>query len=303
MRFDPTGLSALDVSGLSDFALHRYISLYGCVIDVRLVMSTFKIETLNDWEWGLRAAARLIWSHRPVIVPLALIMVVFYLALAPLEGVMAIQSPFSLPRIREFDLKDIIDTIVGAAFIVAITTIFLKSAGLKTSWRTRALAVFGIIGFELLAVLMLSIYDISKEAVEHPVLEAIIWLTMVAALIAWLNYAFCFAVQILVDGKVNLSRSFKGVARREWRLWLSMALMFVALFPVFLLQFGMEMIGDLYAPLQTILPHVETVIDACFSILIAVTFGALSTIWFLHPRVRPPEESTTWEVPTITQPS
>jgi hypothetical protein len=141
-----------------------------------------------------------------------------------------------------------------------------------------------------------------NDAAEHPALKAIIWLTAFAAMIAYVNYTFCFAVQILVDGKVNISRSYKGVARREWRLWLSMTLLFIALYPVFFLQFGMEMIGNLYAPFQTILPYVETTIGACYNILIAVTFGALSTIWLLHPRVRPPEESTTWEAPTITQP-
>ena len=264
-------------------------------------MSTFKIEPLNDWEWGLRAALRLIVSHRSVLVPLALITVVFYLVVAPLEGVMAIQLPVSLPRIGEFDLKDILETLVGAAFFVAITIIFLKSAGVETSWRTRALAVFGIIGFEFLAELALSFYRISQEAVEHPALEVIIWLTTIAVFIAWLNYAFCLAVQILVDGKVNLSRSYKGVARREWRLWLSIALSVVVLLPVFLLHFGMEHIGEDNASIQTLLPHIETTIDALQAVFWAVTFGALSTIWFLHPRVRTPEESTTWEVPSLPQ--
>lgn len=264
-------------------------------------MSSFKIEPLNDWEWGLRAALRLIVSHQSVLVPLALIMVVFYPVVAPLEGVMAIQLPVSLPHIGEFDLKDILETLVAAGFFVAVTINFLKSAGVETSWRTRALAVFGIIGFEFLPLLAFSFYRISQEAVEHPALEIIIWLTMIAVFIAWVNYAFCLAVQILLDGKVNLSRSYKGVARREWRLWLSMALLFVALYPVSLLQSGMEMIGESYALFQNILPHLEAIIDACSSIIIAVTCGALSTIWFLHPRVRPPEESTTWEVPSLPQ--
>ena len=264
-------------------------------------MSTFKIEPLNDWEWGLRAAFRLIVSHRSVLVPLALIMFVFYLMVAPLEGVMAIQLPFSLPRIGEFDLKDILETLVGAVFFVAITVIFLKSAGVETSWRTRALAVFGIIGFEFLAVLALSFYRISQEALEHPALEIIIWLTIIAVFIAWVNYAFCLAVQILVDGKVNLSRSYKGVARREWRLWLSLALSVFVLLPIFLLHFGMEQIGEDNASIQTLLPHIETTIDALQAVFWDVTFGALSTIWFLHPRVRPPEESTTWEVPSLPQ--
>jgi hypothetical protein len=264
-------------------------------------MSSFKFEPLHDWEWGIRAAFRLIWSHRSVLVPLALLMVVFQLASAPLEGVMAIQLPVSLPRIGEFDLKDILETLVGAAFLVAIITIFLKSAGVETSWRTRALAVFGIIGFELLGVLAVSFYPISKEAVEHPALEAIIWLTTFAFFIAWFNYAFCLAVQILVDGNISLSRSYKGVACREWRLWLSWALSFVVLLPVFLLQFGIEQIGEDHASIQTLLPHLETTIDALQAVFWSVTFGALSTIWFLHPRVRPPEESTTWEVPSLPQ--
>lgn len=264
-------------------------------------MSSFKIEPLNDWEWGLRAALRLIVSHRSVLVPLALIMVVFYLVVAPLEGVMAIQLPVSLPRIGEFDLEDIMGTIVHAGFVVALITIFLKSAGVETSWRTRALAAFGIIAIDLPAYLGFLGLNLGSDSVEHPALKAILWLTAFAAMIAYVNYTFCFAVQILVDGKVNLSRSYKGVARREWRLWLSMALLFVSLYPVSLLQSGMEMIGESYALFQTILPHLETIIDACSSIIIAVTFGALSTIWFLHPRVRPPEESTTWEVPSLPQ--
>lgn len=264
-------------------------------------MSTFKIEPLNDWEWGLRASLRLIVSHQSVLVPLALIMVVFYLVVAPLEGVMAIQLPFSLPKNGEFDLKDILETLVGASFFVAITVIFLKSAGVATSWRTRALAVFGIIGFEFLAVLAFLFYRISQEAVEHPALEVIIWLTIVAVFIAWVNYAFCLAVQILIDGKVNLSRSYKGVARREWRLWLSLALSVVVLLPIFLLHFGMEQIGEDNESIQTLSPHIENTIDALQAVFWAVTFGALSTIWFLHPRVRPPEESTTWEVPSLPQ--
>lgn len=264
-------------------------------------MSAYKIEPLNDWEWGLRAAVRLIVSHRSVLVPLALIMVVFYLVVAPLEGVMAIQLPVSLPRIGEFDLKDILETLVGASFFVAITIIFLKSAGVETSWRTRALAAFGIIAINLPAYLGFLILNMGNDSVEHPALKAIIWLTAFAAMIAYVNHTFCFAVQILVDGKVNLSRSYKGVARREWRLWLSIALLFVALYPVSLLQSGMEMIGESYTLFQTILPHLETIIDACTSIIITVTCGALSTIWFLHPRVRPPEESTTWEVPSLPQ--
>lgn len=264
-------------------------------------MSTFKIEPLNDWEWGLRASLRLIVSHQSVLVPLALTMVVFYLVVAPLEGVMAIQLPFSLPKNGEFDLKDILETLVGASFFVAITVIFLKSAGVETSWRTRALAAFGIIAIDLPAYLGFSILIMGNDAVEHPALKAIIWLTAFAAMIAYVNYTFCFAVQILVDGKVSLSRSYKGVARREWRLWLSLALSVVVLLPIFLLHFGMEQIGEDNASIQTLLSHIETTIDALGAIFWAVAFGALSTIWFLHPRVRPPEESTAWEVPSLPQ--
>jgi hypothetical protein len=47
-------------------------------------MSAYKIEPLHDWEWGLRAAVRLIVSHRSVLVPLALVMAVLYLVVAPL---------------------------------------------------------------------------------------------------------------------------------------------------------------------------------------------------------------------------
>ncbi len=264
-------------------------------------MSSFKIEPLNDWEWGLRAAVRLIVSNRSVLVPLALIMFVFYLVVAPLEGVMAVQLPVSLPRIGEFDLKDILETLVGASFFVAITIVFLKSAGVETSWRTRALAAFGIIAINLPAYLGFLILNMGNDSVEHPALKAIIWLTAFAAMIAYVNYTFCFAVQILVDGKVNLSRSYKGVARREWRLWLSLALSVVVLLPVFLLHFGMEQIGEDNSSIQTLLPHIETTIDALQAVFWAVTCGALSTIWFLHPRVRPPEESTTWEVPSLPQ--
>lgn len=264
-------------------------------------MSSFKIEPLHDWEWGIRAAFRLIWSHRSVLVPLALVFVVFQLLSSPLEGVMTIQVPVSLPHFGAFDLKDILETLVGAAFFVAILIVFLKSAGVETSWRTRALAVFGIIGFELLGRLVVSFFRVSQEAVEHPALEVIIWLITFAFLIAWVNYACCLAVQILVDGNINLSRSYKGVARREWRLWLSFALSVVVVLPVFLLQFGIEQIGEHHASLQTLLPHLQATIDALQEVFWSVAFGALSTLWFLHPRVRSPEESTTWEVPGLAQ--
>lgn len=264
-------------------------------------MSSFKIERLHDWEWGIRAAFLLIWSHRSVLVPLALVFVVFQLMSSPLEGVMAVQVPVSLPHFGAFDLRDILWTLVNAAFFVAILIVFLKSAGVETSWRTRALAVFGIIGFEVLGRLAVSLYPISKDAVEHPALNVIIWLTTFAFFIAWVNYAFCLAVQILVDGNINLSRSYKGVARREWRLWLSLALSVVVVLPVFLLQFGIDQIGEDNASLQTLLPHLEATIDALKEVFWSVSFGALSTIWFLHPRVRSPEGSTTWEVPGLAQ--
>ncbi len=35
-------------------------------------MSTFKIEPLADHEWGYRAAVRLMWHHRVVLIPLTL---------------------------------------------------------------------------------------------------------------------------------------------------------------------------------------------------------------------------------------
>jgi hypothetical protein len=66
---------------------------------------------------------------------------------------MAIQLPYSLPHIGEFNLEDIMGAIVHAGFVVVLITIFLKSAGVETSWRTRALAAFGIVAIDLPAYL------------------------------------------------------------------------------------------------------------------------------------------------------
>ena len=264
-------------------------------------MSSFKVERLHDWEWGLRAALRLIWSHRLVLVALALMFVGFHFASAQLEGVMAIQVPVQLPHNGTIDLQDILRTLIAAALSVTILTMFLKSVGVDTSWRTRALAGFGIMAFDFCAYLAFSLLIFSKDAVEHPALDVMILLTAFSAGIAFVNYVFCLGVQILVEGKVNLSRAYQGVAHREWRLWLSIAFVMVIMLTITWLANGMETISESYAPLKSIWPYLEGVMDSVLSVVLTAAAAALSMIWFLHPRVRSPEESTTWEVPGLPQ--
>jgi hypothetical protein len=64
-----------------------------------------------------------------------------------------------------------------------------------------------------------------------------------------------------------------------------------------------ELIGEHSPQALTLLPNLEGGLNSFIWALSSMAAAALSTIWFLHPRVRTPEESTTWEVPTIAQPS
>jgi hypothetical protein len=126
---------------------------------------------------------------------------------------------------------------------------------------------------------------------------------MIALVIAYVNYTFCLAAQVLIDGKMSLARSYKGVTRREWRLWFAMLLLFALWIPIWAMQSGVEALREPQASVQAFWPYVENGLNSLAWAMRSMAAAALSTIWFLHPRVLTPEESTTWEVPTITQPS
>ncbi|MFN7746535.1 MAG: hypothetical protein ACK5QO_09285, partial [Hyphomonadaceae bacterium] len=82
---------------------------------------------------------------------------------------------------------------------------------------------------------------------------------------------------------------------------------FLLFFVLWLPFWGLQNVLEAAAPLnnsdQALLPYLARGIEAFVWALSSMAAAALSTIWFLHPRVRTPEESTTWEVPTIAQPS
>jgi hypothetical protein len=107
----------------------------------------------------------------------------------------------------------------------------------------------------------------------------------------------------LVDGRLNFSCSYKGVASCEWRLWQSFFLLVVLWLPFWALQSGLEAAAQLNDYDQALLPYLVSGIEALVWALGSMAAAALSTIWFLHPRVGTPVESTTWEVLTIPQPS
>jgi hypothetical protein len=292
------------VFGQSDFALHRPIQPYGCAIDVRFVTSTFKIEPLNDWEWGLRAAARLMRHHRLFAIPLTLVALVFgHVLPAQVDGLINVSLSFALPGRDYLDPQDFTDALINSAMMITMVTIYLKAAGVVTSWRAMAIGLFVILALEFAAYVVYWIMRTGMEVLEHSAAQGLIYLAMIALVITYLNYTFCLATQILVDGKLSLARSYKGVARREWRLWSSHLLIFAVAFLIWGPNSGTELIGEQFPQVQALMPYLESGLNAFVWALLFMATAALSTIWFLHPRVRPSEESTTWEVSTIAQPS
>lgn len=266
-------------------------------------MSAYKIEPLHDWEWGLRAALRLMWHHRWVMVPLTLAALVFgHIIPAQLDGLMRGNLSFSLPGLEYLKPQQITDLITNSAMIIAMVTLYLKSAEVVTSWQTGGIGLLVIMSSEFAAFVGYRTMRAVMEALEHPAAQGLIYFAMIALVIAYVNYTFCLAAQVLIDGKMSLARSYKGVARREWRLWFSMLLLFALAVPIWGLSSMEELIGEHTPQALTLLPYLEGGLNSFVWALSSMAAAALSTIWFLHPRVRPPEESTTWEVPTITQP-
>ncbi len=267
-------------------------------------MSTFKIEPLVDHEWGYRAAVRLIWHHRVVLIPLTLAALVLgHLIPAQSDGLIRGNLSFSLIELVYLKPQQIIDLITNNAMIITMVTLYLKSAGVVTSWRARAIGLLVAVALELVAFVGYRTVMAVMEALEHPAAQILVNFAMIALVIAYVNYTFCLAAQVLIDGKMSLARSYKGVARREWRLWFSMLLLFALWTPIWAVQNGVEALGEQYASVQAFWPYVENGLNSLVWALGTMSATALSTIWFLHPRVRTPEESTTWEVPNITQPS
>lgn len=127
---------------------------------------------------------------------------------------------------------ELLEAIVTATMAVGVTSLFLKSAAVETSWRTRANAAAVILTLEIgLNAFMLGMTDL-LEHVVHPGLKALVSLALFAFIIVYVNYSFCLCAQILVEGRPNFLRSYKGVARREWRLWQSFFLVSVLWLPV-----------------------------------------------------------------------
>lgn len=251
-------------------------------------MSGFKIEPLHDWEWGLRASLRLMWHHRLLMIPLTLMALVLgYVLPAQLEGVIP---------------NELFEATVTAAMAIGLTSLFLKFTGVETSWRSRIMAAVVILALEIGLFLIMSGVTELLTYVAHPGLKALISLAIIAFFVVYVHYTFCLCVQVLVDGQPNFLRSYKAVASRKWRLWLSFLLFFVLWLPFWGLQNVLEAAAPLNNSDQALLPYLARGIEAFVWALSSMAAAALSTIWFLHPRVRTPEESTTWEVPTIAQP-
>lgn len=266
-------------------------------------MPAFKIEPVQDWEWGYRAAVRLMWHHRWLLILLLLLALVCGLVVpSPLQGLMASELPFSMASWKFLNPKDLLQAIITSGMAVGLTALFLKSAGVETSWRTRAIAAAVVLTLEIgLNAFLLGMTEL-LEHVVHPGLKALVSLALFAFMIAYVNYTFCLCAQILVEGRPNFLRSYTGVARREWRLWQSFFLVFVLWLPVWALQSGVEVIARSNSYVQALLPYVENGLAAVVQTVLSMCAAALSTIWFLHPRVRTAEESTTWDVPTAAQP-
>jgi hypothetical protein len=265
-------------------------------------MSSFKIEPLADHEWGYRAAVRLMWHHRVVLIPLTLAALVFgHVIPAQLDGLVSRNFSFSLPGLEYLKPQQITDLIINSAMIIAIVTLYLKSAGAATSWRTAGIGLLVIMASEFAGFVGYRTVRAVMEALEHPAAQILIYFAMIALVIAYVNFTFCLAAQVLIDGKMSLARSYKGVARREWRLWFSMLLLFALAVPIWAVDSMEKLIGEHSPQAIMLLPYVEGGFNSFVWALSSMAAAALSTIWFLHPRVRPPEESTTWEVPSLPQ--
>jgi hypothetical protein len=117
-------------------------------------------------------------------------------------------------------IKAVIDFVITAALI----SLVLRSAQIVTKWRTRGMAVFVLFALEVLRDVLMGALGEFRQDQFHPVLGALVSLVATASIILVVNYNFCLGSQILVDGRANLSRSNKDVARRGWRLWLSLLL-------------------------------------------------------------------------------
>ena len=302
MRFDPFGLDALFESHRSDGALQRHLQPYDCRIGVEFAMSAYKIEPLHDWEWGYRAALQLMWHHRWVLIPLAIVMSVPSI---PISGMimefLIINFSISSNDWLLFGPRDLVEAVIHSLVTVALISLFLKSAQITSKWRTKGMAVFVLFALEILKVVFFSAQREFWPEQIHPVASALVSLLATAIAVVVVTYTFCLGSQILVDGQLNLSRSYKVVARRGWRLWFSLILvnllsmLYLAIWGILGAQ------GNLDSVSQSLLPFFFGFVRV-YWMFWTMAAAALSTIWFLHPRVRPPEESTTWEVPTITQP-
>jgi hypothetical protein len=80
-----------------------------------------------------------------------------------------------------------------------------------------------------------------------------------------------------------------------------MLLLFALAVPIWAVDSMEKLIGEHSPQAIMLLPYVEGGFNSFVWALSSMAAAALSTIWFLHPRVRPPEESTTWEVPSLPQ--
>ncbi|MEY3232890.1 hypothetical protein [Aquidulcibacter sp.] len=163
-------------------------------------MSTFKIEPLNDWEWGLRAGTRLMWHHRLFAIPLTLVALVFgHVLPAQVDGLINVNLSFALPGRDYLDPQDFMDALINGAMMIAMVTLYLKAAGVVTSWRAMAIGLFVILAFEFAACVVYWIMRTGMEVLEHPAAQGLIYLAMIALVITYLNYTFCLATKILVD--------------------------------------------------------------------------------------------------------
>lgn len=251
-------------------------------------MSSYRIEALADHEWGYRAAVRLMWHHRWVVLLLTVaLMVLSNLGAVPLDEWIITEFLLRFDLSRFGHRITLYSLIILPIVTVSLISLLLKSEGITTSWRARTVATLILVFLSIAQYVALLGYDIAISEQDHHASRFLITGVLLAITIPFVTFAYCLCPQILVDGSPNLKSAYQGVRRRWLRLWVAVGLVYlVGLFSgamqIFLLA-SISVPSAMFYLLYAVYLVLEPLGHLAF-----IGFAVHSTIWFLHPRVQPP---------------
>lgn len=270
---------------------------------MKFPISSYKIEPLADHEWGYRATVRLMWHHRWVVLLLCV-------ALILLSSILAIRLDdwifYDLSLrfdIWQFSNRATLDDFVYLPIVaVGLTIFFLKSAGLESSWRVRALASLIFVFLVIVEYIGSLGFDIAFAMQDQLVGRVLVWAIALPIFVLYSTVCTCLCAQILVDGKINIRNAYRGVHRRWLRLWLTVGLLTALNLPLWWIDTLLAAGNQPASSVITYLFLAIKVILLIFQQWLGIADIALSTIWFLYPRDRTPKDAAISERPTETQP-